>query len=41
MHFQVGQGMAKLVRCGRGAVLDVVVDLRRGSPTSANGGASS
>ena len=33
MHFQVGQGMAKLVRCGRGAVLDVVVDLRRGSPT--------
>jgi dTDP-4-dehydrorhamnose 3,5-epimerase len=33
MHFQVGDGMAKLVRCGRGAVLDVVVDLRRGSPT--------
>ena len=33
MHFQVGEGMAKLVRCGRGAILDVVVDLRRGSPT--------
>jgi dTDP-4-dehydrorhamnose 3,5-epimerase len=33
MHFQVGDGMAKLVRCGRGAILDVVVDLRRGSPT--------
>jgi dTDP-4-dehydrorhamnose 3,5-epimerase len=33
MHFQIGAGMAKLVRCGRGAVLDVVVDLRRGSPT--------
>ena len=33
MHFQVGAGMAKLVRCGRGAVVDVVVDLRRGSPT--------
>lgn len=33
MHFQVGRGAAKLVRCGRGAVLDVVVDLRRGSPT--------
>jgi dTDP-4-dehydrorhamnose 3,5-epimerase len=33
MHFQVGQGMAKLVRCARGAILDVVVDLRRGSPT--------
>jgi len=30
MHFQ--PGMAKLVRCARGAVLDVVVDLRRGSP---------
>ena len=33
MHFQVGAGMAKLVRCARGAILDVVVDLRRGSPT--------
>ena len=33
MHFQVGTGAAKLVRCGRGAILDVVVDLRRGSPT--------
>jgi dTDP-4-dehydrorhamnose 3,5-epimerase len=30
MHFQ--HGMAKLVRCARGAILDVVVDLRRGSP---------
>jgi dTDP-4-dehydrorhamnose 3,5-epimerase len=33
MHFQVGDGVAKLVRCGRGAILDVVVDIRRGSPT--------
>lgn len=33
MHFQVGEGMAKLVRCARGAVIDVVVDLRKGSPT--------
>jgi dTDP-4-dehydrorhamnose 3,5-epimerase len=33
MHFQVGAGQAKLVRCARGTVLDVVVDLRRGSPT--------
>jgi dTDP-4-dehydrorhamnose 3,5-epimerase len=33
MHFQVGNGMAKLVRCARGAILDVVVDLRKGSPT--------
>ena len=31
MHFQPGQ--AKLVRCAQGSVLDVVVDLRRGSPT--------
>ncbi|HYM55801.1 MAG TPA: dTDP-4-dehydrorhamnose 3,5-epimerase [Solirubrobacteraceae bacterium] len=33
MHFQVGDGVAKLVRCGRGRILDVAVDLRRGSPT--------
>ena len=33
MHFQIGDGAAKLVRCARGAILDVVVDIRRGSPT--------
>ncbi len=33
MHFSIGAGQAKLVRCARGAILDVVVDLRRGSPT--------
>jgi dTDP-4-dehydrorhamnose 3,5-epimerase len=33
MHFQVGSGAAKLVRCGRGRILDVLVDIRRGSPT--------
>jgi dTDP-4-dehydrorhamnose 3,5-epimerase len=33
MHFQVGDGAAKLVRCGRGAIFDVVVDLRLGSST--------
>jgi dTDP-4-dehydrorhamnose 3,5-epimerase len=33
MHFQVGDGASKLVRCARGAILDVVVDLRRDSPT--------
>jgi dTDP-4-dehydrorhamnose 3,5-epimerase len=33
MHFQIGEGVSKVVRCARGAVLDVVVDLRRGSPT--------
>jgi dTDP-4-dehydrorhamnose 3,5-epimerase len=33
MHFQIGRGAAKLVRCGRGEIFDVVVDLRRGSPS--------
>ncbi len=33
MHFHVGGGVAKLVRCARGEILDVLVDLRRGSPT--------
>ena len=33
MHFSIGDGQAKLVRCARGAILDVVVDLRRASPT--------
>jgi dTDP-4-dehydrorhamnose 3,5-epimerase len=33
LHFQVGAGVAKLVRCARGRILDVAVDLRRGSPT--------
>ena len=33
MHFQIGQGAAKLVRAGRGAIYDVVVDVRVGSPT--------
>lgn len=33
MHFQVGDGLGKLVRCARGRIVDVAVDLRRGSPT--------
>jgi dTDP-4-dehydrorhamnose 3,5-epimerase len=32
MHFQAGS-QAKLVRCAVGAILDVLVDVRRGSPT--------
>jgi dTDP-4-dehydrorhamnose 3,5-epimerase len=33
IHFQTHPGQGKLVRCARGRVWDVVVDLRRDSPT--------
>ncbi len=33
LHLQLGEGVAKLVRCVRGRIFDVGVDLRRGSPT--------
>lgn len=33
MHGRGGRGEAKLVRCARGAVLDVIVDIRPGSET--------
>ena len=34
LHFQAPpHAQDKLVRCGRGALFDVVVDIRRGSPT--------
>jgi dTDP-4-dehydrorhamnose 3,5-epimerase len=33
MHLQVGEGIGKLVRCARGAILDAVVDVRHGSPS--------
>jgi dTDP-4-dehydrorhamnose 3,5-epimerase len=37
LHFQSPpHAQAKLVRCGRGALLDVAIDIRRGSPTYGN-----
>lgn len=33
MHLQIGRGIAKLVRCARGEILDVIVDVRRDSAT--------
>jgi len=33
IHFQTAPGQAKLVRCARGRIFDVAVDLRRDSPT--------
>lgn len=35
LHFAIGEGSSKLVRCGRGEIVDVIVDLRGGSPTYA------
>ena len=32
LHYQLQQPQGKLVRCTRGAILDVAVDIRRGSP---------
>ena len=33
LHFSVEPGQAKLIRCARGSIRDIVVDLRVGSPT--------
>jgi dTDP-4-dehydrorhamnose 3,5-epimerase len=38
LHYQAPpSGQGKLVRCGRGALYDVAVDIRRGSPTYGHG----
>ena len=36
LHLRRGAGESKLVRCSYGAVFDVIVDLRTGSPTYGN-----
>ena len=36
LHLRRGDGEAKLVRCSYGAIFDVVIDLRPGSPTYRN-----
>jgi dTDP-4-dehydrorhamnose 3,5-epimerase len=36
LHLRGGHGEAKLVRCSYGAIFDVIVDLRPGSPTYRN-----
>jgi dTDP-4-dehydrorhamnose 3,5-epimerase len=36
LHVRRGAGESKLVRCSHGAVFDVIVDLRSGSPTYRN-----
>ncbi len=33
LHLQIGEGCAKLVRCARGEILDVILDVRSASPT--------
>jgi dTDP-4-dehydrorhamnose 3,5-epimerase len=35
MHGRLGRGEAKLLRCARESVLDVLIDIRPGSPSFA------
>ena len=35
LHYQLENAQGKIVRCTRGRILDVAVDIRRGSPTFA------
>ena len=33
LHYQIGEGQMKLVRCTKGTIIDIIVDIRPNSPT--------